>query len=152
MRELGLIDLAKKSRRKVTVQGVLPGVNEQWILIEVKLRIKGRVFTVDAAIGGTTSLLVSHTDVIARLMKEDGYVIGVPGTTPIGNTDKNRFKAADQQQQPKTPIDKRQPKTASKTPEGLKEKIAEAKFWLGLGLSGLGLGGLGLTLRDLLDT
>ena len=105
-------------------------MTEQWTVIEVQLRIKGRVFVVDAAIGGTTSLLVSHTDVIARLLKEDGYVIGAPGT-PTTAEKPQRPKPAEKQ---KGMDEKQKPKTAAKQKIKAAEnqKMNPLSFWLNL--------------------
>lgn len=75
-KDLGMSNSIAKSRRTVRIEGVIPGKIENWPLISISLRIKGRVFSVDAAVGGDTPLLVSHSDVISRLMAEDGFVIG----------------------------------------------------------------------------
>ena len=72
---LGLVDVMKKSKRKVIIEGVIPGERREWSVIEIKLRIKKKEFDVPVAIGGDTPLLVSQRDVIEKLM-EEGHVIG----------------------------------------------------------------------------
>lgn len=75
IKQLGLMKNVQNTWQYKTIIGVTNQV-EHWPLISIKLRIKGRIFSIQAAVGGTTSLLVSHTDVISKLMNEDGYVIG----------------------------------------------------------------------------
>mmetsp|Transcript_43197 Transcript_43197/g.63368 ORF Transcript_43197/g.63368 Transcript_43197/m.63368 type:complete len:426 (-) Transcript_43197:1512-2789(-) len=75
-KKLGLSKAVGASKRAVSIEGVLPGKTQRWPLVSIRLRIKGRVFEVDAAVGGSTPILISYPDVIEPLMRENGFVIG----------------------------------------------------------------------------
>ena len=75
-KKLGLGEAARGSSRSISILGVIPGKVETWPLVQISMKVKGRIFNVDAAVGGTTPLLISNPDVIVPLMRDHGYVIG----------------------------------------------------------------------------
>jgi hypothetical protein len=78
-RDIGMNTKSYVSGRYQTIIGVIPGRSERWPIVNISLRVKGRIFMVEAAVGGDTPMIVSHPDVIAPLMNDDGYVIAGAG-------------------------------------------------------------------------